>query len=496
MTASTHVPARRGSWKLEPDASRVVARLFVPGQEGFDQEDSRTTAVLARVLALDDDDAQAALDDVVSRMGARHRDLSATFRRHASDVADRLDPGDRLSDTRRLLVGATFTSEYAIEGAALCNPSIVAHPDQSGMTAGALRFVMSVRCIGEGHRSSIGFRTGTIDASGQATVEPPSPFATTGTSTATRLEAAAFHGELHRLGGEGENADYVFGALGPHFSRDELELRLQDLRDNRMTRRHTEQTIRLLRTIADRHYEVEFDRETALSERVLWPAMAAERHGMEDARFVAFTDDDGDCSYLATYTAYDGSHISQQLLDTRDFRTFRSTPIVGDAAANKGMALFPRRVHGRFAALSRCDRETNSIAFSDDLRHWPASSRFQVPLHAWEVLQLGNCGPPIETDAGWLVVTHGVGPMRTYSLGAILLDLDDPTVVVGALAHPLLTPAVDERDGYVPNVVYSCGSLVHEDVFVLPYGFGDRAIGIATVSLPELLTALTTQKPR
>ena len=389
------------------------------------------------------------------------------------------------------LLGAAFTSEYAIEGAALCNPSIVAHPDQTGTAAGSLRFVMSVRGIGEGHRSSIGFRTGVIDAAGDATIDDPAPFATVGAATPTLLDAAVFRSELARLDDAGEAADYVFDALGDRFTRADLEEQLSKLQSHLSTRGHAPETMSVIRAIAERTYAVEFSDGITLSERVLWPAMGAEAAGMEDARFVRFVDDDGSATFYATYTAYSGSRISQQLLETSDFQSFTSAPMVGRAAANKGLALFPRRIRGRFAAMSRSDRESNMIAYSDHLCVWPSAHGCQRPTRAWEALQLGNCGPPIETDAGWLVLTHGVGPMRTYRIGAILLDLDDPTRIIGQLRQPLLSPATDEQDGYVPNVVYSCGALVHAGTLVLPYGIGDAAIGVATVPLPELLAALS-----
>ena len=486
---------RRGRQRLAPKPSRVITRLFVPGQEGFGHRDSRASLVLSRILALDEDEAQASLDDVLARFGSRHRDLPATFRRHADELADRLDPQRALSQTRRLLLGATFTHEYAIEGAALCNPSVVAHPDQAGVESGSLRIVMSARAIGEGHLSSIEFRTGVVDAGGDASIDSPSAFATTGHTEAAALDAAVFRGELDRLDSHGESSDYVLGALGPKFTAAELEEQLGRLESRETTRRYGKRTATLMRQIAERTYCIRFAEETSLSERVLWPATAAESHGMEDARFVRFTDDDGTVTYYATYTAYDGADISQQLLETTDFRVFTSSPIVGPAAANKGLALFPRRIGGRFAALARWDRESNTIAFSDNPREWNGSFACQVPVRAWEVLQLGNCGAPIETDAGWLVLTHGVGPMRTYSIGALLLDLDDPTRILGKLRQPLLSPALDEQDGYVPNVVYSCGALVHGDNLVLPYGSSDAAIAIATVSLPELLGNLLDSSP-
>jgi predicted GH43/DUF377 family glycosyl hydrolase len=481
----------RSPQRIAANPSRVITRLFVPGQEGFEHQESRAGAVLARILALDEGEVRASLDDVVIRFDSRHRDLAGTFRRHASELADRLDPDVDLSEARKLLLGAAFTSEYAIEGAALCNPSIVAHPDQAGTVAGSLRFVMSVRGIGEGHRSSIGFRTGSVDAAGRATIDDPAPFATAGAPKPALLDAAVFRSELARLGDAGEAADYVLGRLGHRFTRAALSKRLAELETHLSTRGHAEETISSFHRIAERTYAVEFSDGITLSERVLWPSMDVEQAGMEDARFVRFIDDDGSITFFATYTAYSGSHISQQLLETTDFQCFASAPIVGPAAANKGLALFPRRIRGRFAAMSRSDRESNTVAYSDDKSVWTTSLPCQSPTHAWEMLQLGNCGSPIETDAGWLVLTHGVGPMRTYRIGAILLDLDDPTRVLSQLSQPLLSPTTDEQDGYVPNVVYSCGALVHADTLVLPYGISDAAIGIATVPLPEVLAALS-----
>jgi predicted GH43/DUF377 family glycosyl hydrolase len=491
MTSVQSGLATRTPVRLPADPSRVVIRLFVPGQEAFELQDSRAGAVLRRILALDDEDVTSSLDDVVARFESRHRDLVGTFRRHARELSDRLNPADELTESRSLLVGAAFTSEYAIEGAALCNPSMVAHPDQSGIDSGTVRFVMSVRGIGEGHLSSIGFRTGTVDASGAVSTDGVSAIASVGATGAAVLSAAVFRSELARLDDAGEAADFVFDSLGGHFTREALEGRLGRLETSLRTRGRAAETIALIRGIADRTYSIGFPSEIPLTERVLWPAMSAESAGMEDARFVRFRDDDGAVTFYATYTAYSGSVITQQLLATKDFQQFTSHPLVGRAAANKGLALFPRRIHGRFAAMSRSDRESNTVAYSEDLSVWTEAHPCQQPVEAWEALQLGNCGSPMETDAGWLVLTHGVGPMRTYSIGAILLDLDDPTRVLGRLRRPLLSPTHAERDGYVPNVVYSCGALVHGETLVIPYGISDAAIGIATVAMPELLDALT-----
>ncbi len=480
---------RRSRLRLAADPSRVVTMLFVPGQEGFDREEPRTSAVVARILALDHDEVERSLRDVTARFEHRHRDLSGSFRRHADELAARLDPGCDLSKERRLLLGATFTSEYALEGTALCNPSVVPHPDQTGMPDGSLRFVMSVRGIGEGHRSSIEFRTGTVDDCGEVDIGVVPPFATRGAIASVPLDAAVFRSELRRLRSDGESADYILDALGERFTVDELEGRLARLQSQLATSRRDGSIIPLMRRIAERTYEIRFEADTSLAERVLLPAMAAERNGMEDARFVRFEHRDLTVSYFATYTAYDGVDIAQQLLETTDFRVFTASPIV-NSASNKGLALFPRRVGGRFAALSRSGHETNTVVFSENLHLWEDALPYQAPIRTWEVLQLGNCGSPIETDVGWLVLTHGVGPMRTYRIGAVLLDLEDPTRVIGQLREPLLSPAPEEQDGYVPNVVYSCGALVHAGTLILPYGIGDSAVGVATMSLSGLLAEL------
>jgi predicted GH43/DUF377 family glycosyl hydrolase len=490
MTLLESSLVRRSPVRMAPDPSRVVTRLFVPGHEGFDQQESRSNSVLQRVLELQDEEVQQSLDDILARFGTRHHGLTETFLLHADELADRLSPERQLSHTRRLLLGATFTSEYAIEGAALCNPSMVIHPDQVGLPAGDVRFVMSVRAIGEGHSSSIGFRTGTINSSAGVAFDPAPSFATRGRRDEVTLDAEAFKGELRRLRASVDDADYVLRPLGPEFTSAELEARLGLLESHAATRKQARRTIGQIRRIAERSYGTSFDRDTPLSERVLLPTVSAESRGMEDARFVRFVDENGVDTYYASYTAYNGTDIGQQLLGTKDFVQFSSSPMVGASAANKGLALFPRKIGGKFAALSRSDRESNSITYSDNLHRWEDGLACQAPRRSWEVVQLGNCGSPIETEAGWLVLTHGVGPMRTYSIGAILLDLEDPTRIIGRLGQPLLSPTRAEQDGYVPNVVYSCGALLHEGALVLPYGIGDSAIGVAVVSIEELLGAL------
>ena len=473
-----------------PDPSRVVTHLFVPGHEMAGGHESRASGVVRRILALDEDAVRRTLQEVLDRSGDRHRDLVETFRQHAARIGNRIGAEADLSDERWLLLGATFTHEYSVEAVATCNPSIVLHPDQSSLPSGAARFVMSLRGVGEGHRSSIGFREGIVDGRGEVTVDPPAPCPVIGNAHAAELERTLFHAHLRDAHQDGESAAFVLDGLGETFLPSELEDRLTALGTQRDTRRNVSATVDRLRAIAARSYRVDFPRDVELSRRILWPAVAAESHGMEDARFVRFVGRDGSVLYYATYTAYDGSAIRQQLLSTRDFVSFDVSSLAGHAATNKGLALFPRRIDGRFVALSRCDRETNSIAFSDDPRIWEHAATIQVPEQPWEVIQLGNCGPPIETPDGWLVLTHGVGPMRTYSIGALLLDLHDPTVVLGRLPEPLLAPAVDERDGYVPNVVYSCGGLLWDDTLVIPYGISDTSTAIATLRWDDLRVAL------
>jgi predicted GH43/DUF377 family glycosyl hydrolase len=478
---------------LRADPSRVFARLFVPGQEDFGVTQSRTSAVLDRILSLTEDEVKRALNDVVLRFSERHDDLDLWLESHAHRVAARLDAPTHFSDDRWKLIGAYFTHEFSVEGAALTNPSVVRHPDQTGTPDGSLRFVMSVRCIGEGHRSSIGFRTGLIDEYGNVSVDEPGDDLDIGMHSEGRLRHIAFLGLLEMLGDFGENAQYVLHHLDGVFTRADLEEQINRLLHDHTTYRNADLTAQHLRSIADRAYSVSFSVDSLVSERVLWPHAPAEWRGMEDARFVEFDDPDLGKIYFATYTAFDGVDINQQLLSTRDFLQFEITPVSGEAARGKGLAIFPRKIDGRFAALSRADRETNSISFSHHLEYWDDAVEVQLPMRHWEVVQLGNCGSPIETAAGWLVLTHAVGPMRTYCISAILLDRDDPLRVIGSLDTPLLVPSEFERDGYVPNVVYSCGALKHEHNLLLPFGIADQSIGIAVANVDDLLDRLTAR---
>jgi predicted GH43/DUF377 family glycosyl hydrolase len=499
MTASTSVRrelATRSPARITPDPGRVIAKLFVPGEE-VPENESRTAAVIARVLNLDEDQVHVALTETLESFEGRHRDLRGTFSRHFETISHRIPLERPISNDRRLLIGAYFTHEYAIEGAALCNPSMVAHPDQSGLQDDQTRFVLSARAIGEGHLSCIELRTGVIGPGTNIEVDPVAPVASTGRAQPPVYDRQQFETTLSTHADD-EVAAFLHRHLPAQFSAAELDHTLRNLPPGLTPRQGTHRTIERIRWIAASTYDLEFPAETQLSERVLWPTGPTERQGMEDARFVRFTDDEegGDdgadgASYYATYTAFDGTTVVPQRLHTRDFRVFRATQLSGPAAANKGMALFPRKVGGGYLALSRWDRENISITTSPDNQTWSTPRTIRTPERGWELTQLGNCGSPIETEQGWLVLTHGVGPMRTYCIGAILLDLDHPEHVIASLEDPLIAPHDHERNGYVPNVVYSCGAMRHRDTLVIPYGTSDTAIAFATVNIPALLSRMT-----
>ncbi|HVB44098.1 MAG TPA: glycoside hydrolase family 130 protein [Streptosporangiaceae bacterium] len=480
----------RTQHRLRPDVSRTLCRLFVPGQETLIRGGSRAMAVIDRVLELSEHEVERALARTLARFSDRHRDLAETMEHNFGLVAHRLGAQIRVGRARRRLIGAYFTQEYALEAAALFNPSMVAHPDQAGCPSGTARFVMSLRAVGEGHLSSIEFRTGTIGSDSEIRFDPPGRFLDTGCPRSVPYDRDLFQEKLTELGHNDENARFLWSTLPSRFTSAELDAALAELSNQHVTRGDSAVLADRVRWMAACNYAVDFDEQHALSERVLWPSGPAESHGMEDARFVRFADGEDDPVYYATYTAFDGSQVEPQLLETSDFRTFTVSQLSGPSARNKGMALFPRRIGGRYAALSRWDRESNAIGYSDDGRRWSKASTVQVPTHPWELIQLGNCGSPIETPVGWLVFTHGVGPMREYAIGVTLLDLDEPERQLAALPEPLLVADESEREGYVPNVVYSCGPMIHGGTIVLPYGCSDSSVRTATVDLSLLLDRL------
>jgi predicted GH43/DUF377 family glycosyl hydrolase len=488
--------ARWDSVRFTPDPSRVIAKPFLPGEERYPDGNSRLQTVLERVAAMPEDQIATTLQVTLSAFAGRHRDLDGILDHHFGVVASRLPhlglQHAVLSDDRRRLIAAYFTHEYSIEAAALGNPSMVASPDQTGLEPGDTRFVMSLRAIGEGHTSSIEFRSGVLTAGGGLTFDDPPEYAVTSRKAPHQHEKALFTAKLRDLEALNEIEEVVLAQLDDSFTMTELEAAIAQLDALGFEHLISRETAHLLHWLASSNYRTSFPTVSDVSERVLFPSGPTESHGMEDARFVRFVDEGGEVTYYATYTAYDGHQILPQLLETKDFVTFRVSTLTGRAAHNKGMALFPRKVHGRYVALGRHDNVNNYVMHSDDVREWREASLVQQPERPWELIQLGNCGSPLETEAGWLVITHGVGPFRTYSIGALLLDLDDPCRVIGNLDEPLLTANAAEREGYVPNVVYSCGSMLHGEWVVIPYGYADVGASVARVAVADLLTALTS----
>jgi predicted GH43/DUF377 family glycosyl hydrolase len=470
--------------RLVADPRRVIARSFIPGGT------ARIRRVIERVGALSDAEVLTMVTALVADYRQRHKDVRGIFRQSYATAIALLGEAREPNEDRRLLLGAYFTSEYSLESVALFNPSMVPHPDQSGVPAGALRFVMSLRACGEGHISSIEFRTGMVDVDHRVTVDPPTRFALT-----TRPEDDALYDKesyvlkLREMKAHTPLAEPILALLDTRFSISDLTYAIARGRPAHGLTPYQELADSML-WLAHSNYELDFSADTALSERVIFPVSENESRGIEDARFVRFTHPEGRASYYATYTAYNGLRILPQLIETSDFRYFKVNTLNGTCVQNKGMALFPRKVGGKFLMAARIDGESIQLLQSENIHFWNESKVIYSPKYPWEFVQVGNCGSPIETDAGWVLLTHGVGPMRQYWIGAVLLDLEDPSKVIASLSEPLLVPNADERDGYVPNVVYSCGALRHGDRLILPYAVSDSMTSVATFALPELLARL------
>jgi predicted GH43/DUF377 family glycosyl hydrolase len=479
-------PVGRSGKYLRPDHSRMLLRPFLPSG------DRRVREIIQRILGLSPSEVEAGLRDVRRCMSHEHAGIDAVFSHRYRQVAHLIPPAKEPSPPQSLLIGAYFMSEYSLQSSALFNPSIVPHPSQDGIPAGALRFVMSLRATGEGHLSSIEFREGLVSVDGDLAFAPVSPSVISPEICYPRCRKADFLATLLELGIGESFVAAAFADLGSTFGPGELEdfLRHPE-RWPGSTAEHEQQSVRdAIRRAAHGDYVLEFPNSSTLSERAIFPVSPSEQGGIEDARFVRFRENDGSQRYYATYTAFDRNHILPQLIETEDFRTFRLGPLHGAAAHNKGMALFPRRIGGRYAMLGRQGGANMTLMFSDDIHCWEDSEVLLEPEAPWEYIQIGNCGSPLETDAGWLVLTHGVGAMRNYCIGAALLDRDDPRRIIGRLGQPLLEPLDRERDGYVPNVVYSCGSLIHNGWLVIPYAISDYATTHALAQLGPLIERL------
>ena len=481
------IDVKRSTVTLDPDRTHVLARPFRI------MSDKRSVKITARVMALPEDAVHALLEKVRAEFGDRQLRIDDFLLRRYNEVSPYLLNGQLLSEERKLLLGGYFTHEYSLEAAALFNPSMVPHPDQSGVAPGSLRFILSLRATAEGHVSSIAFRSGILNTGGKIVMDVPSQYSLEPAQVPdAKFEKPLFERKLQELRLMGDFNHAVLNGLPEEFTIEELSASVIRVTDGlpEPERETNKATARETLMLARSNYEVQFPPESKLSERVLFPVTPSQSNGIEDARFVLFTKEDGTRVYYATYTAYDGRMILPQFLMTQDFLRFKFITLNGPAVENKGMALFPRKIKGLYAMLGRQDAENIYVMFSDHLHFWDSMQLILEPVFPWEFIQLGNCGSPIETEAGWLVISHGVGPMRKYCIGAFLLDLDDPTKVIGRLPEPLIKPNAKERDGYVPNVVYSCGSLVHDGQLVIPYGISDYATTFATLPLAQVLAAM------
>ncbi|MCX6874055.1 MAG: response regulator [Verrucomicrobia bacterium] len=486
------VSINRKSIRFYSNPKRVIVRFFFPGPE------SRIQSIIRKVVEMPEEAAQLSLNQVLRDFSARHRNISRVFQKHFDRTRDIMNgsAGDlsQLSAYKKLLIGAFFSSEYSIESAAFFNPSMVEDPDQTGLQEGQKRVIISFRATGEGHISSIAFRGGILDANNNLELIQTGRLideAETVNNVSYKKDSffkklCEVHG-VCELPGEDTVVGHVMQKLNSEFDYNELFRAIDQTKHELHPDESQRKLLQLISWLGDSYYRITFSLDTGISDRVIFPIAAAESNGIEDARFVKFTDDNGLECYYATYTAYNGISIMPMMIETKDFYHFEIKPVHGENAQNKGMALFPRKINGKFVMLSRIDGINNYIMFSDTINLWHEAVRIQAPKFPWEFIQVGNCGSPIETEFGWLVITHGVGPMRKYVIGAILLDLDDPAKVIGQLNEPLLLPNEEEREGYVPNVVYSCGSILNNDELVIPYAMSDTASTYATLPLRELL---------
>jgi len=479
------IPIERQPVRVYPDAKRVIARFFFNGEQ-------RAKDVIERVMKLSEDEVFAIISPLLQEFSKRHRNITKILYRHCNRVAPFIesvgfDPQE-LTSYRRLLMGTYFTHEYSIESAAFFNPSIIEDPDQSELEAGQKRLIISFRAVGEGHISSIAFRRAIIDRNSKIEVLPVGNYVDEAEiiRNTTTFEKKLFFEKIVTARIDPKIVKELKGQLDEKFDYDTLQTTILDLQHKDINDSKKTEYEKIL-WLSDSYSSISFSLDTDISDRVIFPMSELERKGIEDARFVKFTDNGGPIMYYATYTAFDGALIMPKLLQTSDFHNFKIRPLHGNGARNKNLALFPRKVNGYYTMLSRIDGCNNFIMYSNNVNLWETPIKLQDPLHPWELVQIGNCGSPIETDRGWLVITHGVGPMRRYCLGASLFKLDDPSVEIGRLKEPLLVPNQDEREGYVPNVVYSCGGIINNGKLILPYGLSDYSSSFATIDLNPLL---------
>jgi len=482
------ITVNRKKERFYPDSKRVITRFY-------DHNPQKSVSIITKILEMTEQEAELSLYQVLREFSKRHRNITKIFMMHYAKVTHIVntlaDGSVNMSSSKRLLIGSYFTMEYSIESAALFNPSIVEHPDQTGLEEGQKRIIVSFRATGESHISSIVFRSGIIDKDYNLHFDPQGNYI----SEAELIKKHEYKRQefldiLREHDIKNNMSTEVLDCLENHFYYTDLKKLINNILETRELNLSQQRTLKQMMWFAKSHYEVIFSQDTDISERVIFPVSRTESNGIEDARFVKFTEDNSEVTYYATYTAYDGYTILSKLLETKDFYHFKNLPLHGECIKDKNFALFPRKINGHYVMLSRIDGVNQFIMFSDDIALWESSQLLIEPQNMWEKIQIGNGGSPIETEKGWLVITHGVGPMRKYCLGAILLDLENPTKVIGFLKEPLIVPNEDEREGYVPNVVYTCGSLIHRDELIIPYGISDYASSFATVNVKLLLNKL------
>ncbi len=474
---------------FQPDSSRVIARFF-------DHEPSKANLIISRILDLSEKEQKEELNHILRRYAKRHRNILKIFERHFQRTEHvLLEMGfipRELGLIKKLLIGAFFTMEYSIESAAFFNPSMVIDPDQSRTAPGEIRVILSFRATGEGHISSIVFRSAVINQDNEIVVEPPGTMLDSPSHIRNHIyHKKSFLEKLSELVDVTKgNTRFLEENLPDSFTYEELKVMIDQARADAENDANFQVLLEETKWLASSHYEMDFSLDTDISERVIFPIKDTEKNGIEDARFVRFITDTGAVIYYATFTAYDGKTTLPKLLMTEDFYHFKVLPVHGEVVRNKGMALFPRKINGKYAMLCRIDGVNNYLALSDNINRWRSAVKIQSPRYPWEFVQIGNCGSPVETASGWLVITHGVGPMREYVLGVSLFDLENPSREIGRLKQPLLVPNQKEREGYVPNVIYSCGSVIHNGHLIIPYAMSDYASTYAVVNLQELLDEL------
>jgi len=478
--------------KFQPDYSRVIIKPHIP------KESDRIERLINRVLNLPEEQVEKILNRVTTSFSNRHKNIWDAFDANFNEIKRYIPENTQMSNNRRALLGAYFSSEYSIQAAAFFNPSIIAHPNQVGVEDGGLRFILSFRSVGEGHISSIEFRSGIVDKNCDFTFDEASRYAERASVSSNPVyDRATFFmklTEMHREKCGKEEcliSKQVHDLLEDQFLLSDLIGVLQMVIDK--DHRAVGENIMWL---AKSNYELQFKLDQELSEKIIFPASQNDSNGIEDARFVRFVDDDGSITYYATYTAYNGHNILPQIIETKDFLTFKMITLNGEFSKNKGMALFPRKINEKYMMISRVDGENLFVMSSDNIHFWQKAELLKRPENEWEFIQIGNCGSPIETEHGWVLLTHGVGPMREYSIGVILLDLENPTKIIGNMSEPLICCNQEEREGYVPNVVYSCGAIKHDDNLIIPYAMSDTCSGIVTVSLSELFNNIRKEKER